>query len=84
MVAFTLRTVEFTPTNFINVAKIYHGHSFTRVTEGLHEAIEVQENSIKKKTNQKQCSLFVVKIILTRQEYLEFISWKIGKISIIL
>lgn len=48
MVALILRTVESTPTNFINFAKTHHDHSFTRVTEGLHEAIEVQENSTEK------------------------------------
>lgn len=52
MVALTLRTVESTLTNFINFAKTYHGHSFTGVTEGLHEAIEVQENSTEKKPKQ--------------------------------
>lgn len=67
MVALTLRTVESTLTNFINFAKTYHGHSFTGVTEGLHEAIEVQENSTEKNPNNwEHYSLFVIKIILTR------------------
>jgi len=49
-VALTFRTVKSNPTNFINIAKTYHGHSCTRVIEGLQEAIEVQENSLEKKT----------------------------------
>lgn len=71
MVTLTLRTVESILTNFKNFAKTFHDHFFTRVTDGLHKAIEVQEGSILKNWPAKL--ELVIKIILTRQEYLEFI-----------
>lgn len=85
MVTFTLRTMESILTNFKNLAKTHHDHSFTRVTDGLHKAIAVQESSILKnrpakvqlicyQDNPNKARIFRIYMLENRKKYP--LNWK--------